>query len=106
MKQPFHDHVALTIESAGNGRARLRMKWRPEHALLSGILHGGFLAIIADATVHTAAHTLLKPAPLLDRWEVGRVAHGSEGPTSRQAAAVCRDSSLVVAFRPTAGRDQ
>lgn len=69
-KQPFHDHVALVIESAENGRARVRMKWRPEHALASGILHGGFLAIVADAAVHTAAHTLLKPGEALTTVEL------------------------------------
>jgi uncharacterized protein (TIGR00369 family) len=70
MKQPFHDHVALTIESAENGQARLRMKWRPEHALASGVLHGGFLAILSDAAVHTAADTLLKPGETLTTIEL------------------------------------
>ena len=70
MKQPFHDHVALTIESAENGRARLRMKWRPEHALTTGGLHGGFLAILSDAAVHTAADTLLKPGETLTTIEL------------------------------------
>ena len=69
-KQPFHDHVHLTIESAENGRARLRMKWRPEHALASGLLHGGFLAIVADAAVHTAADTLLNPGETLTTVEL------------------------------------
>ena len=70
MTQPFHDHVALTIESAENGRARLRMKWRPEHALTTGGLHGGFLAILSDAAVHTAADTLLKPGETLTTIEL------------------------------------
>ena len=70
MKQPFHDHVALIIESPENGRARLRMKWRPEHALASGLLHGGFLAILSDAAVHTAADTLLKPGETLTTIEL------------------------------------
>lgn len=70
MKQPFHDHVALTIESAENGHARLRMRWRSEHALVSGVLHGGFLAIISDAAVHTAADTLLKPGEELTTIEL------------------------------------
>ena len=70
MTQPFHEHVALTIESAENGRARLRMKWRPEHALASGLLHGGFLAILSDAAVHTAADTLLKPGETLTTIEL------------------------------------
>jgi uncharacterized protein (TIGR00369 family) len=70
MTQPFHDHVALTIESAENGHARLRMKWRPEHALASGLLHGGFLAILSDAAVHTAADTLLKPGETLTTIEL------------------------------------
>jgi uncharacterized protein (TIGR00369 family) len=70
MTQPFHEHVALTIESAENGRARLRMKWRPEHALASGVLHGGFLAILSDAAVHTAANTLTKPGETLTTIEL------------------------------------
>ena len=70
MKQPFHDHVGLTIESAENGQARLRMKWRPELALSSGVLHGGFLAIISDAAVHTAADTLMKPGETLTTVEL------------------------------------
>ena len=70
MTQPFHEHVALTIESAENGRARLRMKWRPEHALTTGALHGGFLAILSDAAVHTAADTLLKPGETLTTIEL------------------------------------
>ena len=70
MTQPFHEHVALTIESAENGRARLRMKWRPEHALASGVLHGGFLAILSDAAVHTAADTLMKPGETLTTIEL------------------------------------
>jgi uncharacterized protein (TIGR00369 family) len=46
------------------------MKWRPEHALVSGVLHGGFLAIVADAAVHTAADTLLKPGESLTTVEL------------------------------------
>jgi len=69
-RQPFHDHVALHIEWAENGRARVRMKWRPEHGLVSGVLHGGFLAIVADAAVHTAADTLMGPGETLTTVEL------------------------------------
>lgn len=70
MIHPFHAHTGLTIESAANGKARLRMKWKPEHAQSYGSLQGGYLAILADAATHTAAETLGKPGETLTTVEL------------------------------------
>jgi uncharacterized protein (TIGR00369 family) len=70
MIHPFHAHIGLTIEHAADGKARLRMKWKPEHAQGYGGLQGGYLAIIADAAVHTAADTLMKPGEALTTIEM------------------------------------
>jgi uncharacterized protein (TIGR00369 family) len=70
MIHPFHAHTGLTIESAANGAARLRLKWKPEHTQGEGILQGGYLAMIADAAVHTAADTLMKPGERLTTIEL------------------------------------
>jgi uncharacterized protein (TIGR00369 family) len=70
MIHPFHGHIGLTIESAANGQARLRLKWRPEHTQGYGTLQGGYLAIVADAAVHTAADTLMKPGEHLTTVEL------------------------------------
>lgn len=70
MIHPFHAHTGLTIESVVDGKARLRMKWKPEHAQGYGGLQGGYLAIAADAAVHTAAETLLKPGETLTTIEL------------------------------------
>lgn len=67
---PFHAHTGLSIESAADGRARLRMKWKPEHSQGSGGLQGGYLAILPDAAVHTAADTLMKPGETLTTIEL------------------------------------
>lgn len=70
MSHPFHLHTGLTIEHAANGVARLRMKWKPEHTQDQGLLQGGYLAMIADAAVHTAADTLSKPGEILTTIEL------------------------------------
>ena len=70
MAHPFHAHTGLTIESAANGAARLRMKWKSEHTQDQGVLQGGYLAMIADAAVHTAADTLSKPGEILTTIEL------------------------------------
>lgn len=70
MIHPFHAQTGLTIESATDGKARLRMKWKPEHTQAFGTLQGGYLAIIADAAVHTAADTLMKPGETLTTVEL------------------------------------
>jgi uncharacterized protein (TIGR00369 family) len=70
MIHPFHAHTGLTIESAADGKARLRMKWRPEHAQGYGGLQGGYLAILADAAVHTAADTLARPGEVMTTVEL------------------------------------
>jgi len=70
MIHPFHAHTSLMIESAAAGKARLRMKWRPEHTHALGGLQGGYFAMIADAAVYTAAETLLKPGEALTTVEL------------------------------------
>ncbi len=70
MVNPFHAHTGLTVEAAANGAARVRMKWKPEHTQSYGTLQGGYLAILADAAVHTAADTLMQPGEFLTTVEL------------------------------------
>lgn len=70
MIHPFHAHIGLTIESAADGKARLRLTWKPEHAQGYGGLQGGYLAILADAAVHTAGDTLMKAGETLTTVEL------------------------------------
>jgi len=67
---PFHAHAGLTVESAADGKARLRMKWKPEHTHALGGLQGGYFAMIADAAVYIAAETLLGPGEGLTTVEM------------------------------------
>jgi len=70
MSHPFHAHTGLTVESAADGRARLRMAWKPEHTQSFGTLQGGYLAMIADAAVYIAGETLMKPGETLTTVEL------------------------------------
>lgn len=98
MGPPFHDHVGLTIESAAQGRARLRMRWSPKHAQEYGRLQGGYLAMIADAAVHTAAATLMQPEERLTTVEmkVNFLAPVVGQDVIAQASILRRGRSIVV----------
>ena len=52
-------HLGIDVESVGNGQAVFVMEVRPEHRQIHGVVHGGFLAALADTTAAIAAYSAL-----------------------------------------------
>ena len=49
--------LGFDLESAGHGRAVLRMNVQPRHKQLNAVVHGGILAAMADTAGAIAAYT-------------------------------------------------
>jgi uncharacterized protein (TIGR00369 family) len=56
---PFEDLLGMTIEQAGEGRARLSLPFSVGLAQGGGVLHGGALTALADTAVAIAIKTVL-----------------------------------------------
>ena len=56
---PFEDLLQMEIESAGEGKATLRMPFTVKHAMGAGLMHGGALTSLADTAVAMAIKSLL-----------------------------------------------
>ncbi|NJC88612.1 MAG: PaaI family thioesterase [Desulfuromonas sp.] len=67
---PFEDHVGLTIESAGEGKARLAMPFRLCLANGGGVMHGGALVTLADTAVAMAIKSILPPGTVFATTEL------------------------------------
>lgn len=67
---PFEDHLGLTIEQAGEGRARLSMPFLLCHANGGGVMHGGALVALADTAVAMAIKSVLPPGTLFATTEL------------------------------------
>jgi acyl-CoA thioesterase len=75
--------LGIQLEQVGAGRARLRMRATTQMANLHGIVHGGYLFLLADAAFAYASNSHGRPA----------VAHSAQI-TFLRAAAV--DDQLVA----------
>jgi uncharacterized protein (TIGR00369 family) len=58
-RAPFEEFLEMTIEEAGEGRARLTMPFRVKHAQGKGLMHGGAVTSLADTAVAMAIKSLL-----------------------------------------------
>jgi uncharacterized protein (TIGR00369 family) len=52
---PFAARLGLEVVAIGDDRAELRMPWRPEHATMGDVVHGGAVAALADTAGMAAA---------------------------------------------------
>jgi uncharacterized protein (TIGR00369 family) len=52
-------HLEIDVESVGNGQATFVMDVQPKHKQIHGVVHGGFLAALADTTAAIAAYSTL-----------------------------------------------
>jgi uncharacterized protein (TIGR00369 family) len=53
------DWMGIEVVAAGDGRAVLRMPARPEMRNRAGVVHGGFIALLADSAMGRAMSTVL-----------------------------------------------
>jgi len=51
--------LGIETVTAGEGSVALRMPTRPEMGNLSGVVHGGFIALLADSAMGRAMSTVL-----------------------------------------------
>ncbi|HXM53999.1 MAG TPA: PaaI family thioesterase [Candidatus Dormibacteraeota bacterium] len=56
---PSTEWLGIEIASAGEGEAVLRMPARPEMANRADVVHGGFIALLADSAMGRAMSTVL-----------------------------------------------
>jgi acyl-CoA thioesterase len=122
-EDPACQALGIELEEAGAGRARLRMRATKEMANLHGIVHGGFLFLLADAAfayasnsrgrpavAHSAQVTFLRPAEIDDELVAEAVeveCYGRSGvydvtitrpsAAGSQTIAVFRGNSMTVA---------
>ena len=54
---PFAKHLAMQFEEAGDGWARLRMRYQDENSTAMKALHGGAISALIDTTGAMAAWT-------------------------------------------------
>ena len=52
-------HLDFELESVGQGHAVFFMDVKPKHKQLHGVVHGGFLAALADTAAAIAAYSML-----------------------------------------------
>src|SRR5215469_11559744 len=53
------EHFDFELESVGKGNAVFTMDVKPKHKQLHGVVHGGFLAALADTAAAIAAYSTL-----------------------------------------------
>src|SRR5215472_5834566 len=53
------EHLDFDLESVGKGHAVFTMDVKPKHKQLHGVVHGGFLAALADTAAAIAAYSTL-----------------------------------------------
>jgi uncharacterized protein (TIGR00369 family) len=52
---PFANHLGIELVSLGDGKAELRLPYRPELATMGDVVHGGAISSIVDAAAAAAA---------------------------------------------------
>lgn len=58
---PLHDLLGIRVMSIGGGRAHFELTVGPGHLRSHGIVHGGVMAALLDATIGNAAASLAPP---------------------------------------------
>lgn len=104
--------LGIELEEAGTGRARLRMRATKEMANLHGIVHGGYLFLLADAAfayasnsqgpmavAHSAHVTFVRPAGVDDDLVAEAVMAVRYGRSGVYDVTVTRDSEVIAVFR-------
>jgi acyl-CoA thioesterase len=110
--------LGIELEEVGAGRARLRMRATKEMANLHGIVHGGYLFLLADAAfayasnshgrpavAHSAQVTFLRPAAVDDELlaeavEVERYGRsGVYDVTITRPSATRPETEVIAVFR-------
>lgn len=57
-----YDFLGIQVDSAGNGRAKLRLPWREDFTQPLGYVHGGIVATLADAAAGWALFPMVEDA--------------------------------------------
>jgi acyl-CoA thioesterase len=70
MRHPFAEHLALAVESSGEGRSRTALQIAPEHLNPHGVVHGAVLFALADTGMGAALYTRLAPGEACASIEV------------------------------------
>src|SRR5437762_14215670 len=62
--------LGFDVESVHAGRAIFRLDVRPNHKQIHGVVHGGFLAALADTTSAIAAYTAVPRGTVIATGEL------------------------------------
>lgn len=102
--------LGIELEEVAQGRARLRMRATTQMANLHGIVHGGYLFLLADAAfayasnshghaavAHSAQVTFLRPAAVDDQLVAEAVEVARYGRSGVYDVTVSRHSNEVIA---------
>jgi len=102
--------LGIELEEVGAGRARLRMRATTEMANLHGIVHGGYLFLLADAAfayasnshespavAHSAQVTFLRPAAVDDELVAEAVEVERYGRSGVYDVTITRHTTEVIA---------
>jgi len=102
--------LGIEVERSGDGRARLRMRATKEMANLHGIVHGGYLFLLADAAfayasnsrgpaavAHSAQVTFVRPAAVDDELVAEAVEVARYGRSGVYDVTITRHTTEVIA---------
>ncbi len=80
MAEGFREHLGITIDQKGGGRARLSFEAREEHLNDGGIVHGGAIFTLADCAMGSAlASTLGDDQPVTIEAKMNYLEPGKPG---------------------------
>ncbi|GAB3802663.1 hydroxyphenylacetyl-CoA thioesterase PaaI [Micromonospora zhanjiangensis] len=109
-RDPACRHLGITLDEAGAGRARVRMRVTEVMANMHGLAHGGFLFLLADAAfayacnaagpvtvAHGAQVTFLRPVEVGEELTAEAVQRARYGPNGIYDVTVSRPGGEVVA---------
>ena len=112
-EDPVCRALGIELDEVGPGRARLRMRATKEMANLHGLVHGGYLFLLADAAfayasnshgrpavAHSAQVTFLRPAAVDDELVAEAVEVERYGRSGVYDVTVTRsDAEIIAVFR-------
>ena len=89
-RSPAIDWLGIELVSAAGGEAVLRMPTRPEMGNRAGVVHGGFIALLADSAMGRAMASVLPDGERHFSFDlkISFIAPGRIGPDLRAVARV------------------
>ncbi len=98
-ESPFYQLIGMEILELRSGYSRFRLGLHPELRNVSGVVHGGAIASIADAAMGVALATLLDPLaqrPITVEMKINYTAPAREGELVAEGRVVQKGSTVTV----------